>query len=73
MNPVFGVNKTVVETLPEGGRPAYFCPAIHPTPMKFFIDTANLDQIREAAAKAYAKNQKISIKGARTVFPDLSK
>lgn len=30
-------------------------------------------QIREAAAKAYAKNQKISIKGARTVFADLNK
>ena len=28
-------------------------------------------QIREAAAKAYAKNQKISVKGARTVFPAL--
>ncbi|MDA7881732.1 hypothetical protein N9A94_05450 [Akkermansiaceae bacterium] len=28
-------------------------------------------EIREAAAKAYAKNQKISIRGARTVFPEL--
>jgi hypothetical protein len=28
-------------------------------------------QIREAAAKAYAKNQKIPVKGARTVFAEL--
>ena len=30
--------------------PAKFAPTLQPATMKFFIDTANLDQIREAQA-----------------------
>ena len=34
-------------------------------------DGGSLNDIRAAAGRAYAKNQKISVKGARTVFPAL--
>jgi hypothetical protein len=41
--------------------------------IEIWLKDGSKTQIREAAAKAYAKNQKISIKGARTVFADLGK
>lgn len=41
--------------------------------IEVWLNNGSKAQIREAAAKAYAKNQKISVKGAHTVFPDLSK
>lgn len=39
--------------------------------IEVWLKDGNKKEIREAAAKAYAKNQKISIKGARTVFAEL--
>ena len=41
--------------------------------IEIWLKDGSKTQIREAAAKAYAKNQKISIKGASTVFADLGK
>ena len=39
--------------------------------IEVWLKNGSKAQIREAAAKAYAKNQKISVKGARTVFANL--
>lgn len=39
--------------------------------IEVWLKDGSKKDIREAAAKAYAKNQKISVKGARTVFPEL--
>lgn len=41
--------------------------------LEIWLKNGTRTQMREAAAKAYAKNQKISVKGARTVFTDLEK
>ena len=39
--------------------------------IEVWLKNGNKSQIREAAAMAYAKNQKISVKAARTVFAPL--
>ena len=39
--------------------------------IELWLTNRSKAQIRESAAKAYAKNQKISLKGARTVFAPL--
>ena len=39
--------------------------------LEVWLKDGSKKEIREAAAKAYAKNQKISTKGARTIFSDL--
>lgn len=39
--------------------------------VEVWLKNGSRKEMREAAAKAYAKNQKISVKGARTVFRDL--
>ena len=39
--------------------------------LEVWLRNGSKKEIREAAAKAYAKNQKISVKGARTVFSEL--
>jgi hypothetical protein len=41
--------------------------------LEVWFKNGSKKEIREAAAKAYAKNQKISVKGARTVFADLDR
>ena len=39
--------------------------------LEVWLRDGSKKEIREAAAKAYAKNQRISVKGARTVFSEL--
>ena len=39
--------------------------------LEVWLKDGSKKEIREAAAKAYAKNQRISVKGGRTVFADL--
>lgn len=39
--------------------------------LEVWLQDGSRTQMREAAAKAYAKNQKISVKAARTVFAEL--
>lgn len=39
--------------------------------LEVWLRNGSKKEIREAAAKAYAKNQNISVKGARTVFSEL--
>lgn len=39
--------------------------------IEVWLRNGSKKEIREAAAKAYARNQKISVKGARTVFAEL--
>ncbi len=41
--------------------------------LEVWLKNGTRSQMREAAAEAYARNQKISVKGARTVFSDLEK
>jgi len=41
--------------------------------LEVWLRNGSKKEIREAAAKAYAKNQKISVKGARTVFAEMGK
>jgi len=41
--------------------------------LEVWLRNGSKKEIREAASKAYAKNQKIPVRSARTVFSDLSK
>ena len=47
--------------------------ALHEGLEAWFDDDGNLKEIREGAAKAMAKNQKISVRAARGIFTDLEK
>ncbi len=39
--------------------------------LEIWLKNGSKKEIREAAARAYAKNQKISVRGAQTVFPEI--